>query len=161
MPCFYRKDIFQSEIEGKLSLVVGTPTYLFSNESGVLYVSIESKIHNFDAIVLACGIQPDCMSHPLLRRIHKQWPIDIVGGFPSISEDLEWTENLFVVGGLGSLNIGPDAGNLMGMKRAATLVANALKGRSWLRETSVLANRFDALLEEEEDESSDGENDDE
>jgi hypothetical protein len=32
------------------------------------------------------------------------------------SEDVKCTDNLFVVGGFASLNMGPDAANLMGMR---------------------------------------------
>lgn len=66
------------------------------------------------------------------------------------------TDKLFVVGGLGSLNIGPDAANLMGICHAAQLVANSLDCRCWMRKADVLSNRFAAflLLDDETDASS-------
>lgn len=79
-------------------------------------------------------------------------------GLPLVSEDLEWFPNVFVVGGMAGLNLGPDAGNLMGMRRGATLVANAMGCRSWLRESgNVYANRYSLF----EDDDSDSDSDDE
>ena len=73
--------------------------------------------------------------------------------------DLEWTKNLFVVGALASLNTGPDSGNIMGARRAASIVANALECKSWLRkEEGALANPFE-LFWDEEDSSSEDESD--
>jgi len=115
----------------------------------------------FDAIVLACGVKPDILAHPLLSRVYDEWPIEIQGGFPLVSEDLQWTENLFVVGGAASLAVGPDSANLMGIARAAETVGNALNSKTWLREknTNVLKNPFDAFLDS--DSSSTEDDDDE
>jgi hypothetical protein len=60
---------------------------------------------------------------------------------------------MFVVGGMGSLHIGPGAANLAGMRRAALIVANALNCRTWLRECSVLKNPYDVFRFDEETES--------
>eukprot|EP00536_Pseudo-nitzschia_multiseries_P000246 jgi/Psemu1/178014/e_gw1.3.301.1 len=94
----------------------------------------------FDSVWLACGIQPNCSSNPLICNLLKRWPIETVGGFPCVSEDLEWSPsqcpNLLVVGSLSSLNTGPDAANLMGIRRSAAKVANSLDCRSWLRNDS-------------------------
>ena len=86
--------------------------------------------------------------------IQSKWPIQIESGLPCVTQDLRWKEDLdlFVVGSLGALNIGPDAGNLMGIRRAAQIVANALGSRSWLRD-SVLVNPFEALDWSDDDES--------
>ena len=89
----------------------------------------------FDLILLATGVEPDCNVHPLIQQVQKRYPIDTVGGFPCITEDLQFPcrEKLCVVGSLSSLNTGPDAANLMGIKRSANIVANTLDCRSWLR----------------------------
>jgi hypothetical protein len=69
----------------------------------------------------------DCGGSPLIDRLATQWPTRMEGGLPCVTQDLRWREdiNLFVVGSLGTLNIGPDAGNLIRIRRAAQLVANA------------------------------------
>lgn len=108
----------------------------------------------FDCVILACGREVDCTANPLVGRIQQRWPIRIVGGYPSVSEDLEWTPagGMYVVGGLSSLNTGPDAANLMGMRRAAGVVANALDCRCWLREaeSKVLSNRYQAFWDDDD-----------
>lgn len=114
-------------------------------------------------IVVACGMIPDAEEKgSLTSMIQSKWPIRIESGLPCVTQDLRWKEgvNLFVVGAMGALNIGPDAGNLMGIRRAAQIMANALGCRSWLRE-AVLVNPFEALgWSSDEDSDSDGEDED-
>jgi hypothetical protein len=112
-------------------------------------------------MIIACGVAPDCRkSGSLTSIIQSKWPTKIESGLPCVTQDLRWKEgmDLFVVGAMGALNIGPDAGNLMGIRRAAQIMANALGCRSWLRE-SVLVNSFEALGWSSDEDSS--EDDDE
>jgi hypothetical protein len=98
-------------------------------------------------IIVACGMQPNCGEpSSLTEKIQQKWPIQFEKGLPFVTQDLRWEEgmDLFVVGSLAALNVGPDAGNLMGIRRAAQIVANALGSRKWLRQ-SVLGNPFEAL----------------
>jgi len=103
---------------------------------------LECQHHHFefDSVWLACGMQPDFAANPLVSNLLERWPIETIGGFPCVSEDLEWCSsqcpNLLVVGSLSSLNTGPDAANLMGIRRSAAKVANALDCRSWLHRDS-------------------------
>jgi hypothetical protein len=93
----------------------------------------------------------------LLSRLQQKWPIVNHGGLPSITQDLQWSKdrpNFFVVGALAALQVGPDAGNLMGIRRAAEKVAFALQCRCWLRE-KTLTNPFDVLGEDSETDESD------
>jgi Pyridine nucleotide-disulphide oxidoreductase len=112
-----------------------------------------SKVYHFDAVVVACGTKPDCLQNPLLRRLHQRWPVDVVDGYPTVSEDLQWTDRLFTVGGLGALHVGPDAANLMGIRRAALTIAHSLQCRGWLRE-KALTNPFAALFADDTSSSS-------
>ena len=95
-----------------------------------------------------------CTANPVLGKVVQKWPVPVHGGLPLLTEDLQWNKkthpNLFVVGALAALQMGPDAGNLMGLRRAATVVANALECRCWLREKS-LANPFEALFDDDSD----------
>ena len=159
VPPIYMDDLRKWQASGKLSLIEGEPQLLRSTEKGKVLISMGQKQVAFDCIILACGIKPNCIEHPLVQKIQKQWPAKIVGGFPSVTVDLEWTKNLFVVGALASLNTGPDSGNIMGARRAASIVANALECKSWLRqEEGALANPFE-LFWDEEDSSSEDESD--
>ena len=38
-----------------------------------------------DCVILACGLEPDCLKNELVRKIYEKFPIDIVGGFPAIT----------------------------------------------------------------------------
>lgn len=141
----------EMEQRGRLQTMVGEVYIKDTDEDGSLIVSISSKTTmKFDAIVLACGIKPDCLSNPFIQKIHSQWPIKVKDGYPCLSEDLQWTDGIYVVGGLASLSVGPDGGNLMGISRAAETVAIAIDSKSWLRhqQSSVLKNPFDVFLEE-------------
>ena len=113
-------------------------------------------------IILACGLQPtcgtpDCPPTSLIGKVQSRWPVQCEGGLPCVTQDLRWKDglDLFVVGALAALNGGPDAGNVMGMRRAAQLVANALDCHKWLRDFA-LVNPFAAFGD---DDSSDDESD--
>lgn len=119
-----------------------------------------------DAIVLACGVQPDALSHPLLQSMHKSLEkkplFDTYQGYPIVTEDLNLCPNVYVVGGLASLSVGPDAANLMGIARAAETVANAMNSKGWLREeeANVYRNPFD-VFDDDSSDSSDSDSSDE
>lgn len=118
-------------------------------------IRFKDVLYEFDRVILACGVQPDLRQHPLLSKFLERWPIPNHGGFPVLSQDIQWDEinhpNIFVVGAMAALQVGPDAGNLMGIRRAATLVANALNCRSWLRQKAIISNPFDALFHDDSD----------
>jgi len=127
-------------------------------------IRYQGDYHQFDRIILACGVTPDCASNPFVSNILKKWKLPIYEGFPDITEDLQWKEStnstkqnrtpsIFVSGAMAGLQVGPDAGNLMGMRRAATTIASALDCRSWLRATT-LVNRFEAFGYSSDEESS-------
>jgi thioredoxin reductase len=152
VPPYYMREVEKAEEAGSLVRMVGKVRCDKLLEDGHLQVSITKKNGatkhiSVDQIVLACGLEPDCRGNPVVKNVLDSWPIPVFGGLPSITEDLRWKKEmpLYVVGGLGGLNTGPDAGNLMGIRRAARLVANGLECRCWLRE-KVLVNPFEALL---------------
>ena len=164
VPPIYHQKLRQMEEDGEIERKVGDISIANENEdhsSFTIHLTGDEKDEiEVDAIILACGLEPDFLAHPLVQKIQKQWPVESRGGFPIISEDLRWTENLYVVGGLASLAVGPDAANLMGISRAAETVANALSCKDWLREeeSNVLSNPFAAFLDDT-DISSDEESD--
>ena len=154
VPPSYMREVEKAEKSGKLLRVAGTVHHNRFDEEGndriqvvVTTTNEEKKSFLVDQVVLACGFEADCRQNPAVKSVLESWPIPIHGGLPSVTEDLRWKENLplYVVGSLGALNTGPDAGNLMGIRRAAQLVANGLDCRCWLRE-KALANPFEAFL---------------
>mmetsp|Transcript_38979 Transcript_38979/g.94250 ORF Transcript_38979/g.94250 Transcript_38979/m.94250 type:complete len:408 (-) Transcript_38979:252-1475(-) len=180
-PCYVR-DVENLEKQGRLTRLIGNATFYESEEKLIeampnlqatssvkgkgdspLLMSVESEIHRFDGVIVACGIRPDCLQNSVCASLLRQFnDAKQSNGFPLVTEDLEWMANVFIVGGMASLNLGPDAGNLMGMRRGATIVANTLGCRSWLRETgNILANRFGAFDLSSSDEETDSESEDE
>ena len=156
VPSNYMNDLREWEKKGQVTLVTGDPEFIHSTDDGKLMIGLnEGSCKLFDCVILACGIKPDCTANPLIRKIREKFPVQMVGGFPSVSVDLEWTKNLFCVGALASLNVGPDSGNIMGARRGASIVANTLECKSWLRDEQgrgALANPFQ-LFESTDSES--------
>ena len=123
VPPLYMNDIRKWERSGQLTIVNNVePRFVSSTtDTGKALISLdrlgdcdEDKQRKkkdvqveVDCVILACGLEPDCLKNELVRKIYEKFPIDIVGGLPNISVDLEWTKNLFVVGALASLNVGP------------------------------------------------------
>ena len=122
-------------------------------------VEINGKQREFDHIVIACGVRAQCEKNPLYQQILSNLGVvnSVAHGYPNVTQDLEWMKNLFVVGGLSGLGTGPDAANLMGMRRAAKVVAQRLGYRQWLREVNVYRNPFEALFPDDSDDSDDDE----
>lgn len=132
-----------------------------------LVIGIGTQIHRFDGVLVACGIQPDCTQNALFANLVQTMEREgessckVYQGLPVVTEDLEWCSNMFVVGAMAGLNLGPDAGNLMGARRGASLIANALDCRAWLRTTgNIFANRYSVFDDDDESSSSDASSED-
>ena len=162
VPPIYMDDLRKWVARGKLTLVTADPEYI-GESGGRLVVALGGgPEREFDCIVLATGIKPDCSANPFVKNIMNNFSVPTVGGFPDVSVDLEWRGNLFCVGALASLNVGPDGANLMGARRAASIVANTLECKQWLREgdqCSALANKFHLFMEDSSDSDSDTDGD--
>jgi len=162
VPPSYMEQLRAAEAAGQLRVVLGE-VEACSFEGGVVETTLRGQegAQQFDRVVLACGHRPGCLELPLLADLCRRWPTEIQGGLPVLSEDLQWggLRQLFVVGALAGLQVGPDAANLMGCRRAAHVVAQTLGLRSWLRQDSqpasrsisVCGNRYSALESEDSD----------
>jgi cation diffusion facilitator CzcD-associated flavoprotein CzcO len=65
--------------------------------------------------------------HPLLHDVLAAHPIECVNGLPVIDEHLRWQGcELFIMGGLAALRVGPAARNLSGAKAASDRIVPAL-----------------------------------
>ena len=95
----------------------------------------------------------NCTQSPLFHQLVSDMNLPLLDGFPDLSVDLEWTKGLFVVGGLGALNTGPDAANLMGMRRASKVVTRRLGLQQWLRQTPVYTNPFHVFDDDDDTDS--------
>jgi hypothetical protein len=82
---------------------------------------------NIDRIWVATGSQLDAQNHPLLQDVLNVYPIDCVNGLPVIDEHLRWHGcELFIMGGLAALRVGPAARNLSGARAASDRIVPAL-----------------------------------
>lgn len=161
VPPFYMEKVREAVAEGRLEVLCGE-VEIKTVLQDTVEVEIDGNAFVFDRIVNACGHKPDCNSLPLVQEMLKHSPVEVVGGLPTLSQDLQWGSHkqLFVIGALASLEVGPDAGNLMGLRRAAHIVANVMGVRDWLKDTgsvigNIRGNRF-AAFESDPDSDNDG-----
>ena len=82
-----------------------------------------------DYIIYCTGKTNDVNLIPFLEPVRRQYPIDTEGGFPCLTADLAWSEEvpLFVTGQLAALRLGPGAGNLEGARESEERVVWGLE----------------------------------
>lgn len=87
----------------------------------------------FSLVILATGTSLDIAGSPLHTKIANRFPTQFEGNMPVLTQSLRWSpsENIFVMGALAALELGPGALNLMGAKVGAQLVANELMTLLW------------------------------
>ncbi len=87
----------------------------------------EEPSFQVDRIWLATGYRFDVRADPLLQDLQQQHPIPVVGGLPVLEEDLCWPGcQLYVMGGLAALHLGPTARNLWGARSASERIVPSL-----------------------------------
>lgn len=127
---------------------------------GVWKVKTEPPIEglpDIDYIYFATGIQSDFTTLPYLQNMLKDYPIQGLGGFPCLNEDLMWKDDvpLFMAGRLAALRLGPAAPNIGGARVGAeriTLVLDQMLSqtgndepkRYLVEEEDVLGGRRDS-----------------
>jgi cation diffusion facilitator CzcD-associated flavoprotein CzcO len=81
----------------------------------------------FDRIWLATGTQLHANNEPLLAELQAKYPTEIVGGLPVLDAHLRWPDSqVFLMGGLAALRVGPTARNLSGARMASDRIVPAL-----------------------------------
>lgn len=100
-------------------------------KGGVWKVKTEPPIEglpDIDYIYFATGIQSDFTTLPYLQNMRKDYPIQSLGGFPCLNEDLMWKDDvpLFMAGRLAALRLGPAAPNIGGARVGAERITLAL-----------------------------------
>jgi FAD-NAD(P)-binding len=97
---------------------------------------VHDCIHHqsINRIWVATGSQLDAQNHPLLQDVLAAHPIECVNGLPVIDEHLRWQGcELFIMGGLAALRVGPAARNLSGARAASDRIVPALTKSSIAR----------------------------
>jgi cation diffusion facilitator CzcD-associated flavoprotein CzcO len=80
-----------------------------------------------DYIWLATGTRFDFRAEPLLAEVMAKYPNSSIGGFPLLDKHLRWPGcELFIMGGLSALQVGPTARNLFGARMASDRIVPAL-----------------------------------
>ncbi|GAB1539100.1 FAD/NAD(P)-binding protein [Scytonema sp. NUACC21] len=83
--------------------------------------------HEYSRIWLSTGTQFDVTSEALLQEVLEAYPINIVNGLPVLDEYLRWWGcELFLMGGLAALQVGPTARNLSGARMASEKIVPAI-----------------------------------
>lgn len=84
-------------------------------------LSSVTNLTNIDYVYYATGIAPNIRSLPCLQPIIKNYDIQTVKGFPCLTDNLQWNDEmpLFVVGKYASLRMGPSSANLDGARLGA------------------------------------------
>lgn len=85
-----------------------------------------------DYIIYCTGKSNDVNKIPYLEPLRSEYPIETEAGFPCLTHDLAWSDEvpLFVTGQLAALRLGPGAGNLEGARESAERVVWGLE--AWL-----------------------------
>eukprot|EP00930_Biecheleria_cincta_P037102 TRINITY_DN25441_c0_g1_i1.p1 TRINITY_DN25441_c0_g1~~TRINITY_DN25441_c0_g1_i1.p1 ORF type:complete len:523 (-),score=82.49 TRINITY_DN25441_c0_g1_i1:529-2097(-) len=135
VPPFYMDQLRCAEAGGHLKVKVCEVQVSEVFDDG-LDIRLDGSVERFDLVVSACGHRPDCTQLPLIQSLLKDSPTQITGGLPHLSEELQWGahDRLFAIGALASLQVGPDAGNIMGIRRAAQIMTSAMGFRDWLHD---------------------------
>ncbi|XP_029937814.1 uncharacterized protein LOC115380747 [Myripristis murdjan] len=78
-----------------------------------------------DMIWLATGCKLDVNQDPLLTGVMKEFPIQVIDGWPCITESLQWAPGcpLYLMGQYTALQVGPHAVNLAGGQAASMRIA--------------------------------------
>jgi hypothetical protein len=80
-----------------------------------------------DRLWLSTGSTLGVEQHSLLKTVADQQPIPIINGLPLLTKHLRWGDReLYVMGGLAALQIGPTARNLSGARMASDKIVDAL-----------------------------------
>jgi hypothetical protein len=85
------------------------------------------EVYHYDRIWLATGNQFQCENYPLLAEVWEKYPTPLIQGLPVLDPYLRIKgTQLFLMGGLTALRLGPTARNLSGGIKASRLIVEAL-----------------------------------
>ncbi|XP_037552764.1 uncharacterized protein zgc:113276 [Nematolebias whitei] len=116
--------IQNQQVELKTFCQVSEASWCYRNQTW--NVSLSSGDHwTGDMIWLATGCKLDVKQDPLLSDTMKEFPVQVVDGWPCISESLQWTDGcpLYLMGQYAALQVGPHAVNLAGGQAASRRIA--------------------------------------
>lgn len=84
----------------------------------------DGTTHDCDELWLATGANVDVTKDPLFATLVARGDTRIINGLPALTTALNWPRtNIHLMGFAAALELGPSAGNLVGHRRAAKLIA--------------------------------------
>ncbi|XP_061608632.1 uncharacterized protein zgc:113276 [Phyllopteryx taeniolatus] len=135
--------ISKGQVDVKTYCQVTEASWCYRNQAWRLSLS-NGEHWTGDTIWLATGCKLDVKQDPLLSEVMKEFPIQVLDGWPCISESLHWAEGcpLYLMGQYTALQIGPHAVNLAGGQAASARIAkHILRHRNGMEATELSARR--------------------
>ncbi|CAN9507187.1 unnamed protein product [Ophioblennius macclurei] len=116
--------IASGRVEVKTYCQVSEASWCYKNQAWSLGLSTGERWSG-DVIWLATGCKLDVKQDPLLSEVMEEFPIQVIDGWPCITESLQWTEGcpLYLMGQYTALQVGPHAVNLAGGQAASMRIA--------------------------------------
>jgi hypothetical protein len=127
---YYKKIIEEHISTGHLTMLLHTTidSKTWDPISKTWAVSLKGERQDLppiDHIYFATGVETDFESLPCLQSMCWDYPVKNCGGFPCITENMTWRDDipLFVAGRFAALQLGPGAHNLIGARIGADRIA--------------------------------------
>eukprot|EP00066_Takifugu_rubripes_P005674 XP_003969900.1 PREDICTED: uncharacterized protein LOC101066132 [Takifugu rubripes] len=122
--------IQRGQVDVKTYCQVRETSWCYSSQAWSVALS-NGERWNGDMIWLATGCKLDVKQDPLLFGVIKEFPIQVINGWPCISESLQWAEGcpLYLMGQYTALQIGPHAVNLAGGQAASMRITTDITRR--------------------------------
>ena len=95
------------------------------NDDEELHAAKMTTLPSIDHIYFATGVGSDFERLPFLQSLQTQYPVANCKGFPCITENMAWRDDvpLFINGRFAALQLGPGAPNLIGARQGADRIA--------------------------------------
>ncbi|KAI1133234.1 FAD binding domain-containing protein [Nemania abortiva] len=163
---YYKKIVEKQISAGRLEMLLHTTidSKKWDPASKTWTVTLKGERQDLppiDHIYFATGVETNFECLPCLQSMCRDYPIENCGGFPCITENMTWRDDvpLFVAGRFAALQLGPGAHNLIGARIGADRIAWSIQemlGKeesrdrgSWSQEKfnylTGRGSRFDAL----------------
>jgi len=113
--------------KGLLKVYEYTEVVTASFDKGWTVVLTDDEVLSADYLICASGTSVDVSTDPLLADLQRTHPLEVLGGLPVLTENLQWgTAPVYVMGNIAALELGPDAVNMNGAVRGALRISGAL-----------------------------------
>ncbi|KAF7656050.1 hypothetical protein LDENG_00046810 [Lucifuga dentata] len=116
--------ILNGQVDIKTYCQVSEASWCYRSQAWSLSLS-DGDHWTGDKIWLATGCKLDVNQDPLLSEVMQEFPIQVIDGWPCITESLHWAPGcpLYVMGQYSALQVGPHAVNLAGGQAASLRIA--------------------------------------